>query len=108
MTHAKTKARANKTFIVQASLTIITYDCQNSFIKRPLFSGFTVFSNLTVTYFAATVSYARKMFMKLTPGRLQRSRTSLHDTHDFHQDLALSWCQGYKIFISSSLTAGRK
>ncbi len=31
MTVAKAKARANKTFIVQASLTIITYDHQNIF-----------------------------------------------------------------------------
>ncbi len=29
MTLAKAKARANKTFIVQASLTIVTYDLQN-------------------------------------------------------------------------------
>jgi hypothetical protein len=32
MTLAKAKARANKTFIVQASLAIITYDHQNIFI----------------------------------------------------------------------------
>ncbi len=32
MTLAKAKARANETFIVHASLTIITYDCQNIFI----------------------------------------------------------------------------
>ncbi len=35
MTQAKAKARANKTFnIVQASLTIVTYDHQNSFIAQ--------------------------------------------------------------------------
>jgi hypothetical protein len=32
MTLTKAKARANKTFIVQASLTIVTYNCQNIFI----------------------------------------------------------------------------
>jgi hypothetical protein len=32
MTLAKAKARANETFIVQASLTIIMYGCQNIFI----------------------------------------------------------------------------
>ncbi len=34
MTPAKAKARANETFIVQASLTIVTYDCQNIFIVQ--------------------------------------------------------------------------
>ncbi len=34
MTQAKAKARANRTFIVQASLTIVTYDCQNMFIVQ--------------------------------------------------------------------------
>ncbi len=34
MTLAKAKARANKTFIVQASLTIDTYDRQNYFIVQ--------------------------------------------------------------------------
>ncbi len=34
MTLAKAKARANKTFMVQASLMIITYDCQNVFIVQ--------------------------------------------------------------------------
>jgi hypothetical protein len=34
MTLAKSKARANKTFIVQASLMIITYDRQNVFIVQ--------------------------------------------------------------------------
>ncbi len=34
VTLVKTKARANKTFIVQASLKIITYDCQNIFIVK--------------------------------------------------------------------------
>jgi hypothetical protein len=31
MTLAKAKAEANDTFIAQASLTIVTYDCQNIF-----------------------------------------------------------------------------
>jgi hypothetical protein len=34
MTLAKVKAKANKTFKVQASLTVITYDCQNIFIVQ--------------------------------------------------------------------------
>ncbi len=34
MTLAKAKARANETFIVQAPLTIVTYDCQNIFIEQ--------------------------------------------------------------------------
>jgi hypothetical protein len=34
MTLAKAKAKANETFIVQASLTIVTYDCQNMFIVQ--------------------------------------------------------------------------
>ncbi len=34
MTLAMAKARANKTFMVQASLTIITYDRQNIFIVQ--------------------------------------------------------------------------
>ncbi len=33
MTLAKAKAKTNETFIVQASLTIITYDRQNMFIE---------------------------------------------------------------------------
>ncbi len=32
MTLAEAKARANKTFIVQVSLTNVTYDCNNIFI----------------------------------------------------------------------------
>ncbi len=32
MTLAKAKVDANETFVAQASLTIITYDCQNIFI----------------------------------------------------------------------------
>ncbi len=31
---AKAKARANNIFIVQASLTIVTYNCQNIFIVQ--------------------------------------------------------------------------
>jgi hypothetical protein len=31
---SQAKARANETFIVQASLTIVTYDCQNIFIVK--------------------------------------------------------------------------
>jgi hypothetical protein len=31
---AKAKARANKMFIVQASLMLTTYDCQNIFIVQ--------------------------------------------------------------------------
>jgi hypothetical protein len=34
MTLAKAKAKTNETFIVQASLTIITYDHQNIFIAQ--------------------------------------------------------------------------
>jgi len=34
MTLAKAKERANKTFIVQASITIVTYDCQNIHIVQ--------------------------------------------------------------------------
>jgi hypothetical protein len=34
MTLAKAKARANETFIVQASLMIVTYDHQNIFIVQ--------------------------------------------------------------------------
>jgi hypothetical protein len=34
MTLAKAKAKTNETFIVQASLTIVTYDCQNMFIVQ--------------------------------------------------------------------------
>ncbi len=34
MTQAKSKARANRTFIVQASLMIVTYECQNMFIVQ--------------------------------------------------------------------------
>jgi hypothetical protein len=34
MTLAKAKAKTNETFIVQASLTIFTYDCQNIFIVQ--------------------------------------------------------------------------
>ncbi len=33
-TLTKAKARANETFIVQASLMIVTYDCQNIFIVQ--------------------------------------------------------------------------
>ncbi len=32
MTLANAKARAHETFIVQASLMIVAYDCQNTFI----------------------------------------------------------------------------
>ncbi len=34
MTLAKTKAKTNETFIVHASLTIVTYDRQNIFIEQ--------------------------------------------------------------------------
>jgi hypothetical protein len=34
MTLAKAKAKTNETFIVQATLTIITYDSQNMFIVQ--------------------------------------------------------------------------
>jgi len=34
MTLAKAKAKTNETFIVQASLTIVTYNCQNIFIVQ--------------------------------------------------------------------------
>ncbi len=36
MTLAKAKAKTNETFIVQASLTIITYDHKNMFIVQAL------------------------------------------------------------------------
>ncbi len=39
MTLVKAKAKTNETFIVQASLTIITYDRQNMFIVQA--PGFT-------------------------------------------------------------------
>ncbi len=31
---AKAKAKTNETFIVQASLTIVTYDCKNMYIVQ--------------------------------------------------------------------------
>jgi hypothetical protein len=34
MTLAKAKAKTNETFIGQASLTIVTYDCKNMFIVQ--------------------------------------------------------------------------
>jgi hypothetical protein len=34
MTLAKAKAKTNETFIVQVSLTIVTYDCKNMFIVQ--------------------------------------------------------------------------
>ena len=34
MTQAKARARANKEFKLQTSLTIVTYDCQNMFIIK--------------------------------------------------------------------------
>ncbi len=40
MALAKVKARTNKTFIVQASLTIITYADQNIFVEKA--TGFNV------------------------------------------------------------------
>jgi hypothetical protein len=36
MTLAKAKAKTNETFIVQASLTIVTYDRQNIFIVQAI------------------------------------------------------------------------
>ncbi len=36
MTLAKAKVKTNETFIVQASLTIVTYDHQNMILHRPL------------------------------------------------------------------------
>jgi hypothetical protein len=48
MTLAKAKARANETFIVQASLRIVTYDCQNSFIvQAPSFMNHKFCANFT-------------------------------------------------------------
>ncbi len=38
MTLAKAKARANKTLIVQATLTIVIYNRQNDFIVQALVS----------------------------------------------------------------------
>jgi hypothetical protein len=34
MAKTRAKAKANKTFIVQASLTFVIYDCQNIFISQ--------------------------------------------------------------------------
>jgi hypothetical protein len=34
MTLAKAKTKTNETFIVQASLTIVTYNCKNMFIVQ--------------------------------------------------------------------------
>jgi hypothetical protein len=39
MTPSKAKAKTNETFIVQASLTIVTYDRQNMFIVQATDSG---------------------------------------------------------------------
>jgi len=36
ITLAKAKAKTNETFIVQASLTIVTYDRQNMFIVQAI------------------------------------------------------------------------
>ncbi len=44
MTLAKDKAKTNETFIVQASLTIVTYDHQNMFTVQAM--GFSA-SNVT-------------------------------------------------------------
>ncbi len=41
MTLAKAKAETNETFIVQASLTIVTYDRQNMFIVQATGVNFT-------------------------------------------------------------------
>jgi hypothetical protein len=40
MTLAKAKAKTNETFIVQASLTIVTYDRQNMFIVQAIVNIF--------------------------------------------------------------------
>jgi hypothetical protein len=55
MTLAKAKAKTNETFIVQASLMIVTYDCQNMFIVQA--TGVNVikhFSFITVFVLAIT------------------------------------------------------
>ncbi len=41
-TLAKAKAKTNETFIVQASLTIATYDCKNMFIVQTTGGVFTL------------------------------------------------------------------
>jgi hypothetical protein len=46
MTLAKAKAKTNETFIVQASLMIVTYDRQNIFIVQ---AGNTKGGSITVT-----------------------------------------------------------
>jgi hypothetical protein len=46
MTHAKATARANKTFTVQASLTLVTYDRQNIFKVRA--TGSPIFNPVSV------------------------------------------------------------
>ena len=50
MTLAKAKAKTNETFIVQASLTIVTYDGQNMFIVQATF--FTLPHGSTLTAYA--------------------------------------------------------
>jgi hypothetical protein len=58
MTLAKAKAKTNETFIVQASLTINTYDCKNMFIVQA--TG--VFA--TVSHFWPSLVFAN-MFLSL-------------------------------------------
>ncbi len=49
MTLAKAKEKTNETFMVQASLTIVTYDRQNMFIVQATGAVFTNFI-LFITY----------------------------------------------------------
>jgi hypothetical protein len=48
-TLAKAKAKTNETFIVQASLTVVTYDCKNMFIVQAT-GGFDVKLFTSVIY----------------------------------------------------------
>ncbi len=58
MTLAKVKARANETFVVQASLTIVTYKCQNIFIVQ------------ATAYNVTELVTSAKSFVKQTPDLL--------------------------------------
>ncbi len=59
MTPAKAMAWANETFIVQASLTNVTYDCQNIFIVQAteLTDALVPFSYLVYKYFLLKFSF---------------------------------------------------
>jgi hypothetical protein len=54
-TLAKAKAETNETFIVQASLTIVTYDHQNMFIVKATF-------RISATYGIRTTSHREILY----------------------------------------------